>query len=163
MYVHWADMEIAEQNWGGAIESSDLGFSQCKDYLTRYEELTLGNAKAFATSQIGKRLWVEAHRQRAIEHLQAADRLLRQYIGDPDHVPQGAWWLHSRLFNALIQNDEALYSATGDMRWFDTMMQDLRRWEAEHAGDTKLQVESRRVRRTYASLIGQSGTNPHSS
>ena len=152
-YVHWTEMEIDEQNWSGAISAADLGFKQCASNLTDLDKMKLGNAKAFAMTQIGRRLKIESHPQRAVEYFRSADKVFREHLFDPDDVPQGAWRLRSMLLNGLVQNSEAMYDITGDTRWFDSMISDLRRWEAEHAGDFKLRSESHRIKRTYSSLL----------
>ena len=151
MYVHWADLELQEQNWSEVIEAGTQGLSLGD--VDGDGRMRLGSSVAFATSQLGKRLGREVQTSRAIQTLQEADALFREHLCDPAVVPERAWRTHGRLHCGLIQNDEALYKFTGELKWFDRMMADLKRWEAEHKGEPKLESEAMRVRQTYRSLL----------
>ena len=151
MYVHWADLELQEQNWNQVIEAGSQGLSLGD--VDHYARMRLGSSVAFATSQLGKRLGREVQTSKAIQTLNEADSIFRAHICDPADVPDRAWRTHGRLYCGLVQNDEALYKLTGDPKWFDRMMSDLKRWEAEHKGDPKLESESMRIRQIYRSLL----------
>ena len=151
MYVHWAELEGQEQNWSEVIDAGTQGLSL--GVLNDYSRMRLGSSVAFATSQMGKRLGREVQTSRAIQTLHEADRIFREHICDPVDVPHKGWGTHGRLHCGLVQNGEALYKFTGDPRWFDRMIIDLRKWEAEHASDPKLESESMRIRQTYWNLL----------
>ena len=151
MYMHWAELESQEQNWSEAIEAGNQGLSL--GGVNAFNRMRLGSSVAFATSQLGKRLGREVQTSRAIQTLHEADSVFREHICDPSEVPQKGWRTHGRLHCGLVQNDEALYKLTGDPKWFDRMINDLKKWESEHQGDPKLESESMRIRQTYRSLL----------
>ena len=155
MYVHWTELELQEQNWSEVIDAGNQGLRLAN--LNAYGKMRMGSSVAFATSQLGKRLVREVQPSRALQTLQEANSIFREHICDPADVPDKAWRTHGRLYNGLVQNDEALYRLTGNQMWFDRMMDDLKRWETEHEGDPKLGSESMRIRQIYGPLIGRYG------
>lgn len=151
MYMHWAELESQEQNWSQVIDTGKEGLSV--GAVNEYSKMRLGSSVAFATSQLGKRLGREVQTSRAIQTLHEADSVFRDHICDLADIPHKGWRTHGRLVCGLVQNDEALYQLTGDPKWFDRMINDLKRWESDHRGDPKLESESMRIRQTYRSLL----------
>ena len=151
MYIHWSDMELFEQNWSDAVSAASQALEL--QNLSAFEQLKLGNNLAFATSREGVGLLKMNQRLRAIQSFLEADKCFRTYTLDPIDVPQGAWAIHSRMHNSLVINNEHLYEVTGESEWFDSMVRDLEKWEAEHPDDPKCNSESLRIRDTYRLLL----------
>ena len=152
MYLHWAELELQEQNWTAVMEIGKRGLML--DSLRKLSRMKLGSSVAFATSQLGQRLTREVQTSKAIQTLQEADEIFRSHLCEPGDVPEKGWRTHGKLCSGLVQNDEALYQVTGNPKWFDRMVADLERWESEHSGEPKLQSESMRIRQRYRELLG---------